>query len=356
MPSRSPLPPAQLIALLGALAAFGPLAIDLYLPALPAIAHGLGASIEAVQSSVTVFLAGFSLGMLLYGPLSDRYGRRPVLLADMALFTVASLACWLANSVELLIAARFAQAMGGGAASVLARAVARDVFAPKEAIRQLSRMAMVTSVAPLLAPMLGSAVLAWGGWRSPFAVLCIWGVLSTAVVAWVLAETLPPERRGGLTLGQAFAAYGQMLRQPAAVGLLLAGGLSFAALAKQALAALGGVERNDVVAGLDAGHALAHLDHDARAFMAQNSGEHALGVFARQRERVGVAHASVGDFDQHLALLRRCARCSGWPSGCSTRSTCSARWRISASPARWCPTITRAWLSAGGISRSTRCG
>lgn len=230
MSSRSPLPPAQLIALLGALAAFGPLAIDLYLPALPAIAHGLGASIEAVQSSVTVFLAGFSLGMLLYGPLSDRYGRRPVLLAGMALFTVASLACWLADSVELLIAARFAQAMGGGAASVLARAVARDVFAPKEAIRQLSRMAMVTSVAPLLAPMLGSAVLAWGGWRSPFAVLCVWGVLSTAVVAWVLAETLPPERRGGLTLGQAFAAYGQMLRQPAAVGLLLAGGLSFAAM------------------------------------------------------------------------------------------------------------------------------
>lgn len=166
MSSRSPLPPAQLIALLGALVAFGPLAIDLYLPALPAIAHGLGASIEAVQSSVTVFLAGFSLGMLLYGPLSDRYGRRPVLLAGMALFTVASLACWLADSVELLIAARFAQAMGGGAASVLARAVARDVFAPKEAIRQLSRMAMVTSVAPLLAPMLGSAVLAWGGWRN----------------------------------------------------------------------------------------------------------------------------------------------------------------------------------------------
>lgn len=230
MSARPPLPAAQLILLLGALVAFGPLAIDLYLPALPAIAHGLGASIEAVQGSVTVFLAGFSLGMLLYGPLSDRYGRRPVLLAGMVLFTVASLACWLAGSVGQLLAARFAQAIGGGAASVLARAVVRDVFSPQEAIRQLSLMAMVTSVAPLLAPLLGSVLLVWGGWRSPFAVLFAWGMLSTAVVAWALTETLPPERRSGLTLGRAFAAYGQMLRQPAALGLLLAGGLSFAAM------------------------------------------------------------------------------------------------------------------------------
>ena len=113
---------------------------------------------------------GFA-GMLLYGPLSDRYGRRPVLLAGMALFTVASLACWLADSVELMIAARFAQAMGGGAASVLARAVARDVFAPKEAIRQLSRMAMVTSVGRCWRRCW--AARCWPGLiGSPFAVLC----------------------------------------------------------------------------------------------------------------------------------------------------------------------------------------
>ena len=113
--------------LLGALVAFGPLAIDLYLPALPAIARGLSAPAEVVQLSVTVFLAGFSLGMLFYGPISDRYGRRVVMLGGILLFVVASLGCMLANTVESLILARFVQALGGGAASVLARAVVRDV-------------------------------------------------------------------------------------------------------------------------------------------------------------------------------------------------------------------------------------
>lgn len=230
MSSRPPLPAAQLIVLLGALVAFGPLAIDLYLPALPAMAQGLAASAEAVQHSVTVFLAGFSLGMLVYGPVSDRYGRRPVMLAGMALFVLASLACLLASSIEQLIVARLVQAIGGGAASVLARAVVRDVFAPPEAIRQLSLMAMVTAIAPLLAPLLGSVALAWWGWRSPFALLLLWGLLSLAVVAWALPETLPAGQRGQLTLGQAFAAYGQMLTQPVALGLVLAGGMSFAAM------------------------------------------------------------------------------------------------------------------------------
>jgi len=133
----------RFLLLLGALVAFGPLAIDLYLPALPAIAVGLAAAPELVQASITVFLAGFALGMLFYGPLSDRYGRRPVMLAGIALFTLASLACLLAVSGEQLVLARFAQALGGGAASVLARAVVRDVYAPTEAIRKLSLMAMV---------------------------------------------------------------------------------------------------------------------------------------------------------------------------------------------------------------------
>jgi MFS transporter, DHA1 family, multidrug resistance protein len=121
-------PPFALILLLGSLVAFGPLAVDLYLPALPAIAQGLSASPQAVQGSITVFLAGFCVGMLTYGPISDRYGRRPVMLTGIALFSLASLACAFAMAVDHLIAARFLQALGGGAASVLARAVVRDVF------------------------------------------------------------------------------------------------------------------------------------------------------------------------------------------------------------------------------------
>lgn len=216
--------------LLGALVAFGPLAIDLYLPALPAIAGGLAATPEAVQLSITVFLAGFGIGMLFYGPISDRYGRRTVMLSGIALFAVASLACMLATSADQLIVARFIQALGGGAASVLARAVVRDVYAPAEAIRKLSLMAMVTAIAPLVAPLLGSLLLGWFGWRGTFAAVLAWGILSFAVVWWQLPETLPAERRGALPLGAAFAAYFHLLCDPVVIALLLAGGMSFAAM------------------------------------------------------------------------------------------------------------------------------
>jgi len=220
----------RFVLLLGALVAFGPLAIDLYLPALPAIAEGLAATPEAVQLSITVFLAGFGLGMLFYGPVSDRFGRRKVMLSGIALFTVASLACMLATGVEQLIVARFIQSLGGGAASVLARAVVRDVYTPTEAIRKLSLMAMVTAIAPLFAPLLGSFLLGWFGWRGTFAAVLAWGILSFAVVWRHLPETLPAERRGQLPLGAAFAAYFHLLLDPVAVGLLLAGGMSFAAM------------------------------------------------------------------------------------------------------------------------------
>lgn len=219
-----------LIVMLGALVAFGPLSIDLYLPALPAIAAGLRASAEATQLSVTIFLAGFTIGMLLYGPLSDRYGRRPMLLGGILLFALASLACVLVQAVEQLLVARFLQALGGGAASVLARAVVRDLFVPLEAIRRLSLMAMITAIAPLLAPLLGSSVLLWLGWRGEFAVLLVWGLLSLVVVWRFLPESLAAERRGQISLVQAFYAYRQIIGDGGAIGLMLAGGMSFAAM------------------------------------------------------------------------------------------------------------------------------
>jgi MFS transporter, DHA1 family, multidrug resistance protein len=220
----------RFIILLGMLVAFGPLAIDLYLPALPAIAVGLVATPEVVQLSITVFLAGFSVGMLGYGPISDRYGRRIVMLSGIALFVLASLGCMLANTVEQLIFARFMQALGGGAASVLARAVVRDVYSPTEAIRKLSQMAMVTAIAPLLAPLIGSVLLQLFGWRGTFAAVMAWGFLSLILVWFYLPETLPAERRGELPLYRAFGAYASLLTDPVAIGLLLAGGMSFAAM------------------------------------------------------------------------------------------------------------------------------
>lgn len=221
---------ARLVLLLGALVAFGPLAIDLYLPALPAMATGLAATPHAVELSVTVFLAGFSFGMLFYGPISDRYGRRKVMLTGIALFALASLACMLAASIGQLIAARVLQALGGGAASVLARAVVRDLYDGPEAIRKLSLMAMVTAIAPLVAPLIGSVLLNHFGWRGTFGAVFLWGVASLAVVWAQLPESLPAQRRGQLPLGRAFAAYGRLLADPVALGLLLAGGMSFAAM------------------------------------------------------------------------------------------------------------------------------
>jgi DHA1 family bicyclomycin/chloramphenicol resistance-like MFS transporter len=153
-----------------------------------------------------------------------------VLLGGIGLFVLASVACALAPSAEVLIGARFLQALGGGAASVLARAVARDVYAPTEAIRKLSLMAMVTAVAPLVAPLLGSLALAWQGWRASFWLLVGWGLLSLGACLRFLPETLPPERRGQTRLGAAFGVYGRMLLDPAGLGLVLAGGMSFAAM------------------------------------------------------------------------------------------------------------------------------
>ncbi len=220
----------RLLALLATLVAFGPLATDLYLPALPAIAAGLGSSIEEVQWSITVFLAGFALGMLAYGPLSDRYGRRPTMLAGISLFVLGSLGCLLAGRVDYLYAARLAQALGGGAAWVLARTAVRDLYPPIQAVRKLSLLAMVTAVAPLMAPLLGAILLNLFGWRAPFGWLLGWGLFALLIVWSRFPETLPVERRDNLPLAAAFGAYARLLADPASVGLLLAGGMSFAAM------------------------------------------------------------------------------------------------------------------------------
>ncbi len=167
----------RLLLLLSALVAFGPLSIDMYLPSLPAIAADLGASDAQVQRSISGFLVGFCVGMLFYGPLSDRFGRRPVLLAGIALYLFSSLACALADSAGQLVLLRVLQALGGGAASVLARAMVRDLYPLGEAARMLALMHMVTMLAPLAAPLLGGYLMLWAGWRALFVVLALFAGL-----------------------------------------------------------------------------------------------------------------------------------------------------------------------------------
>jgi DHA1 family bicyclomycin/chloramphenicol resistance-like MFS transporter len=223
-------PDVRLILLLGALAACGPISIDMYLPSLPSMTQAFSVSASAAQTTLTSFMFGFSIGMLLYGPLSDSFGRRPVLLGGIVMYALASIACAVSFSIGSLVLFRFVQALGAGAASVLARAIARDAHEPAEAARVMSMMAIVTSVGPLLAPLIGGQLLLLGGWRVVFIVLTLFGVLCAVMAFLRVPETWPREKRANSALLQSFAAYGTLLKDPVAWGHLLCGGMAFASM------------------------------------------------------------------------------------------------------------------------------
>lgn len=218
--------PHRLIVLLAALVAFGPLSIDMYLPSLPLIASDLGAPESRIQLTISVFLAGLCTGMLFYGPLSDRFGRRRLLLGGIALYMLASIGCILAAKAEHLVFWRALQALGGAAASVLARTIVRDLFPLKDAARVLSLMHLVTMIATLIAPLVGGYLILIAGWRAIFAVLLAFAGLCLLLSAWKIPETHPSHARG-TSLGAAFRAYGHIARQPQALGYILCMGLSF---------------------------------------------------------------------------------------------------------------------------------
>jgi DHA1 family bicyclomycin/chloramphenicol resistance-like MFS transporter len=218
-------PDGRLILLLGALAACGPISIDMYLPSLPTIAQAFAITTGAAQTTLTSFMFGFSIGMLLYGPLSDTYGRRPVLLGGIIMYALASVACALSFSIGSLVTFRFVQALGAGAASVLARAIARDAHGPSDAA-----LAIVTSIGPLLAPLIGGQLLLIGGWRVVFVVLTLFGSVCAVTAYLKVPETWPPEKRAHSALLKSFGAYGRLLRDPVAWGHMLCGGMAFASM------------------------------------------------------------------------------------------------------------------------------
>lgn len=183
----------RLTLILGALSAFAPMSIDMYLPSLPALQHDFGAGTAAAQLTLSAFFLGLAVGQALYGPLADRHGRRPPLLAGITLYVAASLGCALASSIEALAALRFLQAMGGCAGVVIARAVVRDLFDPQAAARMLSLLMLVMGVAPILAPLAGGAILLWAGWRWIFVALALFGLACLLGVVTGLAETRPAQ-------------------------------------------------------------------------------------------------------------------------------------------------------------------
>ena len=176
-------------ALITALVATGPLSTDMYLPALPAIRAAFAATTADVQLTLSVFLVGLALGQLALGPLSDRFGRRPVLIGGMALYFLASVACMVAPSVEALMAARLVQAVGVCAGGVVGRAVVRDIFGREEAARMLSHVATAIAVAPLVAPLVGGHLTVTLGWVSVFAAMAVIGAVLMVATGVTLPET-----------------------------------------------------------------------------------------------------------------------------------------------------------------------
>lgn len=223
-------PGRSLILLLGSLVMVGPLAVDMYLPSLPDIAADLTAHPAEVQQTITTFLLGFALGMLVYGPVSDRYGRRPVIAIGLATFLAASLLCAAADGIGMLTLGRVLQAIGGGAASALARAVAKDMFSTEGAARVLSLMSMVMAVAPLLAPTVGGQILLVADWRAIFHVLAAFGAAGLLATLTLLPESLPPTARVGIRLLGAFAAYGRILADRRGMADLASGSFNSAAM------------------------------------------------------------------------------------------------------------------------------
>ena len=222
--------PIGFTALLATLTAFGPLSIDMYLPALPALADGFATSPGRIQLTLSAFFAGFGVGQLVYGPLSDRWGRRPPLLWGIALYVGASLACALSTRVAALIAFRLVQGLGAGAGPLIARAVVRDVYERDRAARMLSLMMLVMGAAPLVAPFLGGQLLLAFGWRSIFGTLASFGALCFLGAAPGLRETLDPTRRHEAGLSAMLARYGVLLQDRAYVGYTLSSGAAYAGM------------------------------------------------------------------------------------------------------------------------------
>lgn len=185
----------RLALILGLLGAVGPFAIDMYLPALPGVAADLGAQVTTAQYSVIAFFLTFGAGQIVYGPLSDHAGRKLALYCGLAVFIAASAGCALSSSIEMLIGLRMLQGFGAAVAMVIPRAIIRDLLTGTAATRLMARLMLVISVSPMLAPLAGSFLIGYGGWRIIFLFLTLAGAASFLVTIFVLPETLPSEKR-----------------------------------------------------------------------------------------------------------------------------------------------------------------
>ena len=218
-PSTTPRVPLWLIALF---TLTGPIAMHMLVPALPHAARDLGTSAAAMQLTISLYILGMAVGQLGYGPVSDRFGRRPVLMAGLGLYAIAGMAAALAPNVQALIAARVFQAFGGGAGLALGRAIVRDTAGPLDVARQLALMNLMVTLGPGMAPVIGGVLSASFGWRAIFVSLGALGVINLIFLWRLLPETRPVA--DNVSTGTILRDYGNLLRSPSFVGYAIGGG------------------------------------------------------------------------------------------------------------------------------------
>jgi len=218
-----PRPDSLLVAaLLTLLVAFGPLSTDLYLPSLPMLTEAFDAPVSQVQLTLSVFLVAFGVSQLIYGSLSDRFGRRPVLIGGIVIYSLASTACFFADSIETLILGRFFQALGACSGVVLARAVVRDVYGRERAAKVIAYMAMAMALAPAVAPIIGGVLTSAFGWRSNFLALLVIGLAALSGVFFLLQETNQHKDPDALRPGRIFRNFLTLLRSSEYRGYVIA--------------------------------------------------------------------------------------------------------------------------------------
>lgn len=216
--------------LLALLTFSGTVGMYIFLPALPYAARGLQASTGEVQLTVSLYLIGMAAGQLVYGPLSDRFGRRPVVLGGLALYTLAGIGTALAPGADLLNGMRLLQGFGGSAGLVLGRAMARDTVPPGGAARRLGMLNLMVSVGPGLAPVIGAALAEAWGWRSVLVSLALMGTVSLVLCCWLLPETRPPASDGDASWKHLRRNYGALLRTRSFLAYSTGGGLATTAV------------------------------------------------------------------------------------------------------------------------------
>lgn len=216
--------------LLGSLAALPPLAINMGLPALAALGTSFDASSAATGLTLSLFMAGFAIAQLVFGPFSDRYGRRPILLIGCGIFALANVMCAIAPSINALIAWRFIAGAGAGAAAVLEMAIIRDLFEGSAARAQFSYINLVMSIAPMIAPILGARVLVIADWRSIYVVLAVGGFVLLIALAIGFAESIPHRDKNAIAPHRLVSNYHRVLSDRICVGYALVDGLSFGCL------------------------------------------------------------------------------------------------------------------------------